>query len=114
MVIYIIFPIKTPARWRDFNAEASLSTRFLVFIQKTDAPNNAFPSLHVGAATMIALHLAEMLQGEDPVWRMATFAFPALVAVSASMTKQHYVIDYPPAIALAWLSYYLAAVVVGV
>ncbi|MDX2103628.1 MAG: phosphatase PAP2 family protein [Alphaproteobacteria bacterium] len=113
MAIYVIWPIKLPARWRDFDGDASLSARFLRFIQKTDALNNAFPSLHVGAATIIALHLDDILQFEDLVLRLAIFGFPVLVAVSASLTKQHYVADYPPAIMLACLSYALAAMLVS-
>jgi hypothetical protein len=108
MAVFLAFPVKTPARWRDFDAAATPSTRFLAFIHRTDAPTNSMPSLHVGAATLMALNQAAHFSDAPGASRAAIFAFPMLVAASASFTKQHYVVDYPPAVALAYLSHWLA------
>ena len=70
MAIFMAFPVKTPLRWREYDVALSRSTRFLAFIQKTDAPSNSMPSLHVGAATLIALHLADHFSGHGEILKI--------------------------------------------
>ena len=97
--IFLAFPVRTPAAWRSARAgAASLSERFLALVQRFDAPTNSFPSMHTSVAMLTALHLAPRL---GPL----VFAFPALIALSCVLTKQHYLVDLPPGAALGWGAY---------
>jgi hypothetical protein len=62
LLAFFIFPVRTPAGWREYKLEESLSTRFLGLIQRYDAPSNSFPSMHVSVATLTALHLYNNLK----------------------------------------------------
>jgi membrane-associated phospholipid phosphatase len=98
MACFYLYPVETPAHWRCANAERSLSERFLLFVQKFDAPSNCFPSMHVSVAMLTALHALPML---GP-W---VFAFPVLIAISCVFTKQHYLLDLPFGALLGVASY---------
>ncbi|MDR2219959.1 MAG: phosphatase PAP2 family protein [Methylobacillus sp.] len=88
MACFYIYPVETPAHWRNINTGKSASERFLLFVQKFDAPSNCFPSMHVSVAMLTAL-LAQAALGP---W---VFAFPLLIGISCIFTKQHYLIDLP-------------------
>ena len=95
MAFFVLFPVTTPERWREFNQCRSASERFLAVVQRFDARSNSFPSMHTSVAMLTALHLQPHLGG-------VTFAFPVLIALSCLFTKQHYVIDLPAGAALGW------------
>lgn len=100
MLCFLLYPVETPAHWRSYNTGKSAAERFLLFVQKFDAPSNCFPSMHVSVATLTALHALPTL---GPwVW-----AFPVLIALSCIFTKQHYLVDLPFGAALGWLAYQL-------
>ncbi|MDR2837341.1 MAG: phosphatase PAP2 family protein [Azonexus sp.] len=88
MAFFYIYPVQTPEHWRAINTGRSAAEKFLLFVQKFDAPSNCFPSMHVSVATLTALHAQAAL---GP-W---VFAFPLLIAISCIFTKQHYLIDLP-------------------
>jgi membrane-associated phospholipid phosphatase len=97
--IFLAFPVRTPATWRRARAgAASRSERFLALVQRFDAPSNSFPSMHTSVAMLTALHLAP---GLGPM----VYTFPALIAASCVLTKQHYLVDLPPGAALGWMVY---------
>jgi hypothetical protein len=98
MTFFLLFPVTTPARWREYNRRRSLSERFLALVQRFDARSNSFPSMHVSVAVLTALHLA-------PHLGYASFTFPVLIALSCLFTKQHYVIDVPPGALLGWSAF---------
>jgi membrane-associated phospholipid phosphatase len=98
MAFFLVFPVATPAHWREYNRRQSLSERLLAFVQRFDARSNSFPSMHVSVATLTALHL-------QIHFGAAAFAFPALVALSCLFTKQHYLMDLPPGAILGWSVY---------
>jgi membrane-associated phospholipid phosphatase len=103
MLCFELFPVATPPHWRRQIADsraASAGLRFLGFVRSFDASTNCFPSMHVSVATLTALHAFNAL---GP----AAFAFPALIAVSCVLTKQHYLIDVPFGALLGWLTYQL-------
>ena len=95
MVFFLLFPVETPAHWRDVNRGRGLSERFLRFVRRFDAPSNCFPSMHVSVAMLSALH-ARPLLGD------AVFLFPVIIAASCVFTKQHYLVDLPAGAALGW------------
>ena len=98
MAFFVLFPVETPAHWRDLNRGRSLSEKFLLFVRKFDAPSNCFPSMHVSVAMLTALH-AQALLGPG------VFLFPVLIALSCIFTKQHYLLDLPAGAALGWGAY---------
>ena len=95
MAFFMFFPVETPAHWRAMNAGKTMSERFLLYVQKFDAPSNCFPSMHVSVAMLAALHAM-------PVLGQWAYAFPVLITVSCVFTKQHYLIDLPAGAALGW------------
>ena len=105
MGFFALFPVSTPEHWRSINPGRSWSERFLLFVQRFDAPSNCFPSMHVSVAMLTAL-LAYASLGP---W---VFLFPLLIALSCTFTKQHYLADLPAGALLGWVAYqvYLALI----
>ena len=97
---FLLFPVRTPDHWRAINLRRTLSERFLAFVQRFDASNNSFPSMHTSVATLTALHLYSHLG-------ILVFAFPALIGVSCLLTKQHYLVDVPAGAGLGWFVYHV-------
>jgi membrane-associated phospholipid phosphatase len=98
MLFFVLFPVTTPAHWRGYNRERSVSERFLALVQRFDARSNSFPSMHVSVAMLTSLHLL-------PHVGTAALAFPLLIALSCVFTKQHYVVDLPAGALLGWSSF---------
>jgi hypothetical protein len=76
-----------------------------------DGKTNAIPSLHVGLAAYSVLfghQLSQSVPGLRPmVWVGAAWAL--LIAYAALATKQHYAVDVPPGVVLAWLAHRIAS-----
>jgi membrane-associated phospholipid phosphatase len=98
MMFFMLMPVATPERWREYNRRRSLSERFLALVQRFDSRANSFPSMHCSVAMLTALHL-------QPHLGSVAFAFPLLIALSCLFTKQHYLIDLPAGAALGWATY---------
>jgi membrane-associated phospholipid phosphatase len=98
VVCFALYPVATPAHWRDQAPAGSASVRFLKFVRHFDGPTNCFPSMHVSVATLTALHASSTL---GP----GAWAFPMLIALSCLLTKQHYLIDLPFGALLGALAY---------
>jgi membrane-associated phospholipid phosphatase len=98
VLFFYLIPIETPKHWRTINTGKNASERFLLFVQRFDAPTNCFPSMHVSVAMLTALHA-------KPDLGPAVFAFPVLVALSCMFTKQHYIIDLIFGALLGWVVY---------
>ena len=98
MGCFSLFPVTTLSHWRAINPGRSWSERFLLFVQRFDAPSNCFPSMHVSVAVLTAL-LAFASLGPWVV------LFPVLIALSCVFTKQHYLIDLSFGAVLGWMAY---------
>jgi hypothetical protein len=98
VLCFALYPVATPPHWRSGAVANAASVRFLRFVRNFDAATNCFPSMHVSVATLTALHAQASLGG----W---AFLFPALIAISCVMTKQHYLIDLPFGAALGMATY---------
>jgi membrane-associated phospholipid phosphatase len=107
LLAFFIFPVRTPAAWREYKLEQSLSTRLLGLVQRYDAPSNSFPSLHVSVATLTALHLYNNLNPFAGQYAVLVFLFPVLIAISSVCTKQHYFADVPTGAILGYANYKL-------
>ena len=95
-ICFLLFPVSTPAIWRNFNTGGNQAERFLLLVQRFDKPTNSFPSMHTSVAMLTALHLYPEYGG----WVML---FPTLIGLSCLFTKQHYLIDVPAGAGLGWL-----------
>lgn len=104
---FYFFPVRIPARWRHFDLNQSISTRFLGLVHKFDSPVSAFPSAHVSVATLTALHLYANLGTIFSAYAIVVFLFPVLIAVSSLFTKQHYAVDILPGALLGCFSFIL-------
>jgi len=102
-VCFLLFPVRTPPHWRSMNTGHGPAERFLLFVQRFDAPSNSFPSMHTSVATLTALHLQGSLGAP-------AFAFPVLIGISCLFTKQHYIVDVPAGAGLGWGVFKLYAV----
>jgi membrane-associated phospholipid phosphatase len=100
LVCFTVYPVATPVHWRRNAASQAASARFLKFVRNFDGESNCFPSMHVSVATLTALHLQATL---GPL----AFAFPALIALSCVLTKQHYLIDLPFGALLGWGAFWI-------
>lgn len=96
MVFFLLFPVVTPADWRERNQRRNGSERFLAFVQRIDDRSNSFPSMHTSVAMLTALHLQPIMGG----W---AFLFPLLIGLSCLFTKQHYFVDLPAGALLGWI-----------
>ena len=103
---FLLFPVRTPQRWRVPPNPGTIAERYLAFVQRFDAPTNSFPSMHTSVAMLTALHLYDR-------HGMASFAFPVLIGLSCLFTKQHYLVDIPAGALLGWLAHELHAALVA-
>ena len=107
VTIAFLFPVKTPAHWRIYDAENSISERFLSVVHSVDKGGNCFPSMHIAVATLSALHIANNLHDTLGISACVVFVLPVLIAISTLFTKQHYILDIPAGVGLAFAVFML-------
>lgn len=73
----------------------------LHFIYQVDTGWNAFPSLHVGHSTLVALICWTYRRSLFPMAAVGA----VLIAASTVLIKQHYVVDIPGGVLLAWICF---------
>jgi membrane-associated phospholipid phosphatase len=97
---FLIFPVFGP---RPENAEAN---RLMQVVFSYDKNLNAFPSLHAGLAAYSVLFGFSIARGNQELRWLAILGtfWAGLILISTIATKQHYFVDIPPAIFLAWLA----------
>lgn len=101
VTIAFLFPVKAPDHWRGYDANNSISEKFLSFVHSFDKGGNCFPSMHIGVAMLASLHMVHNLLAQLGAGAYAIFAFPILIMMSCLFTKQHYLLDVPAGCALA-------------
>jgi membrane-associated phospholipid phosphatase len=69
-----------------------------------DQPRCTFPSLHVFFAWLMYLGLRD----EAPRWRPWLLALAVAVSISTVLVKQHFIVDVPGGMALAWIAWWLS------
>jgi hypothetical protein len=97
---FLIFPVFGP---RPENLEAN---RLMQMLFSFDKNLNAFPSLHAGLAAYSVLFGFHIARGNQKLrWlAMVGALWAGIILVATMATKQHYFVDLPPAICLAWLA----------
>lgn len=100
--VYLIAPMPYP-RPATLEVNGPLDW-MLAFEWSIDQPRCTFPSLHVFFAWIFYLALRD----EAPRWRPWLLALAIAVSISIVLVKQHFIVDAPSGMALAWLSWWLA------
>jgi membrane-associated phospholipid phosphatase len=103
--VFFLFPVRIPDRWRDYHVDGSPSRRMLAFVHRFDNLSNSIPSMHVSVATLTAIHLYDTLAPGLGDFALLSYGFPVLIAMSAVLTKQHYLVDLVPGAVFGWLAY---------
>ncbi len=101
---YLLFPVAGPRP--GLRPESGLYT----LLVSVDAPTNCLPSLHAGLTVYSFLFLDRVLHpdlapAERLAWRTVAWLWGAAVLYSTLATKQHWLVDLPPAVLLAWLAH---------
>lgn len=73
------------------------SEHLLVLNRGIDTTKNAFPSMHVGLAALLAL----VAWRRSRAWGLALAGAAALIAASTLLVKQHFIADIPAGLAVA-------------
>jgi len=80
---------------------ASFSERLLLWNRAADTTKNAFPSMHVGLAVLLAL----IGWRRSRAWGLGLGACAAVIAVSTLLVKQHFLADIPAGVVVAYLAF---------
>lgn len=100
--IYLLAPMPYP---RPATIEIDGVWSWLLALEwSIDEPRCTFPSLHVFFAWLFYLGLRD----EAPRWRRPLLALAIAVSISTVLVKQHFIVDVPSGMALAWLAWALA------
>ena len=104
-ITFLVYPVAGPRPAHAGSGLYALVTRY-------DRPLNAFPSMHVALSAYSAMFGAALVRRSGAVhgWPFvfAVWAWTLLVAYSTLATKQHYAVDLPAGVLLAWCAHRLA------
>jgi len=99
--VYLIAPMPYP---RPVHPLVGFWESLLAFEWSIDEPRCTFPSLHVAFAWLMYLGLRK----EAPRWQPALLLLAISISVSTVLVKQHFIVDVPSGMALAWGAWWLA------
>ena len=103
-VIFLLLPVAGPRP----GPEAQVTGLYAAIVS-IDRPSNSLPSLHAGL-TVYSLLFAHRVFGRGlrgaghGAFVTGAIVWGALILYSTLATKQHWVLDLPPAIVIAWLA----------
>ena len=101
---FLLFPVAGP------RPEVVPTTGMFGWLIWYDTPTNTIPSLHVGLAGYTLLFGARISEGRlawslrRPLLSVGA-AWAGAIAYAALATKQHYAVDLPPGVLLAWVAH---------
>jgi membrane-associated phospholipid phosphatase len=102
-LVFLLFPVGGP------RPGALPDTALYRWIVGVDGPSNSMPSLHAGLTLYSLLHLARVLPAARPRWITAAgWAWGALILYSTLATRQHWVVDLPAGMGIAWIAHAIA------
>lgn len=106
-VVFLLFPVLGPRP--ELHPESGL----YAWIVSVDRPSNSLPSLHAGLAAYSLLYIDRVLGRTLPPRRrlvvcgLAT-TWGALILYSTLATRQHWALDLPAGVVIAWLAHRIA------
>jgi hypothetical protein len=107
-VFFFLWPIAYP---RPPLLPGDSAPAFYRHIVSIDQPINALPSLHAGLTAYTLFFAARILRDlpRRPYLAMLTigWVWAALILYGTMATKQHYLVDLPPGILIAWIGHWL-------
>lgn len=100
-ITFLVFPVLGP---RPEHAQGNWMTQVVFSYDKN---LNAFPSLHAGLAVYSVLFGFSLTRGcQDLRWlAMIGTLWAGVIMVSTVATRQHYFVDLPPAVVMAWIAH---------
>ena len=96
--IFIAFP--TYVKEATFAGNDIFSV-LLRFIHENWGRYNAFPSGHIYITTLLAFFYSRWSPGKRTMWTLIL----AIVSLSTLLTAQHYIVDIPGGLLIAWIGY---------
>ena len=81
----------------------SWAERLLDWNRSADLTKNAFPSMHVGLAVLLAL----IAFRKHPAWGWALSTCALVISVSTLLVKQHFIVDIPAGALVAIAAYHV-------
>lgn len=98
------FFLAMPVQDADPPVQASDAAEHALVVNRgLDTTKNAFPSMHVGLAVLLALVGAR----RSRAWGWGLGLCAAMIVVSTLFVKQHFVVDLPAGALVAWLAFRL-------
>jgi membrane-associated phospholipid phosphatase len=87
--------------------EHAQGNRMTQIVFSYDKNLNVFPSLHVGLAVYSVLFGLTIARGCQQLRWLAMIGalWTGLIMISTVATRQHYFVDIPPAVVLAWIAH---------
>ena len=107
-VFFFLWPVAYPRP----PLAGSSATGFYKLITSIDDPINSLPSLHAGITAYTLFFAAAALKdlGRGPYLaiQVVGWFWAALILYGTLATKQHYLVDLPPGVFVAWIAHWLA------
>jgi membrane-associated phospholipid phosphatase len=99
--VFLVFPVLGP------RPQHAIGNRMMELLYSYDKNLNTFPSLHAGLAVYSAFFGFSLSRNcQELRWLvMAGTIWAVAILISTVATRQHYFVDIPPAIALAWIAH---------
>jgi len=98
--LFMLFPVEGP---RPLTLPDDALYRWIVGV---DRPSNSMPSLHAGLTVYSLLHLRRVLApGPGRALTALGIAWGVLIVYSTLATRQHWLVDLPAGMALAWAAH---------
>lgn len=102
-VIFFLFPVEGP---RPALLPDDALYRWIVGV---DRPSNSMPSLHAGLTVYSLLHLRRVLDARHhPVIERVGWVWGLAIVYSTLATRQHWVVDLPVGMLIAWAAHSIA------
>lgn len=104
---FICFIIYPTGIYRPIINGENIFDKLMILMYSVDSVANACPSFHcfVSTAVTIGLFIGNNINSK---YKIFNIIFSILVFLSTLLTKQHYLIDIPAGILLAFISFYLS------
>lgn len=106
-LVFIVWPVEYPRP-----ALTDVAPRLYRYVVSIDRPVNSIPSLHAGLVAYTLFFAGRALEDLPARARRLLFivgvVWSAIILYGTLATKQHYLLDLPPGVLLAWAAHWVA------